>query len=272
MDRSAGEAQRHEVAYARRTFTDAQFPAQPYPGARPDCSFVHHDGLGHPLRFAGGWWVGVQGLDGWLADRGAEPMAHRRSVLSYGSNVCPSKITWLRTELGLPGPVIVLRARTEGLAAVWAAGRRVVDEQRPATLAAVPGAVEQHGVWLATDEQLAVLDACEGRGERYHLARVHTGRVRLEDGSLLPDPLAYVAACAARQPLLVNGAVVRCADVPQQVAGGLEGVPTDGDGLDYEVVRRPPVERTVSSQACASTNEVSVRPSGTGPCTPSRRG
>jgi hypothetical protein len=227
-------------------FTDAQFPARPYPGARPDCSFVHDDGRGWPLRFARVWWVHARPLDArplealpideWLADRGAAPLADRHPLLSYGSNLCPAKITWLRTELRLPGPVVVLRARTEGFAAVWAAGRRVVDEQRPATLAAAPGAVEQHGVWLATDEQLAVLDVCEGRGERYHLARVHTGRVTLDDGSALPAPLAYVGACAARRPLLVDGAVVRCADVPQQVAGALEGMPTDSDGLHYEVV------------------------------------
>jgi hypothetical protein len=227
-------------------FTDAQFPARPYPGARPDCSFVHVGGRGWLLRFAQGWWVGARSpdalpldarpLDHWLADRGAAPVAGRHPLLSYGSNVCPAKITWLRTELGLPGPVVVLRARTEGLAAVWAAGRRVVDEQRPATLAAAAGAVEQHGVWLATDEQLAVLDACEGRGERYHLARVHTGRVTLDDGSTLPAPLAYVGACAARRPLLVDGTVVRCADVPQRVAAALEGRAADGDGLHYEVV------------------------------------
>ena len=55
----------------------------------------------------------------WLAARGAAPMAGRLPVLSYGSNRCPGKITWLRRELGLGAdPAVVLQARTEGVAAV----------------------------------------------------------------------------------------------------------------------------------------------------------
>ena len=63
-------------------------------------------------------------LDAWLRGRGAPPLAGRLPVLAYGSNRCPSKITWLRRALGLGAdPVVVLRARTAGVAAVWAAGR-----------------------------------------------------------------------------------------------------------------------------------------------------
>ncbi|WP_375487475.1 gamma-glutamylcyclotransferase [uncultured Jatrophihabitans sp.] len=164
------------------------------------------------------------------------PTVGRHPVLAYGSNACPSKITWLRTALGLTGPVVVLRVRTEGLAAVWASGLRVVDDQRPATLCAAPGVVEQHALWLATDDQLAVLDVCEGRGVRYDLALVRTGRFVLDDGSAVPDPLAYVGRSPARHPLLVDGAPVRCAEVAQDVARQLIGEPAAGDGLDREVV------------------------------------
>ncbi len=153
-------------------------------------------------------------------------------MLSYGSNGCPSKIGWLRAELGLPGAVIVLRVRCTGLAAVWAAGFRVVDDQRPATLTAAPGNVETHVVWLATDAQLRVLDRCEGRGERYRLVRVHSGRVELEDGTRVNGPLAYVGLAPARHPLLVGGAPVRCADVSQAEATRLRGTAATGDGLD----------------------------------------
>lgn len=244
------------------SFADADYPARPYPGARPPCSFAHVDGTGYPLRrdlsALSGWRLNPaddrgesHDLDDWLADRGAPPLAGRVPLLCYGSNACPSKLTWLRATFGLPGPAVLLRADCTGLAAVWAAGLRVVDDQRPATLAAVPGVTERHAVWLATPEQVDVLDRAEGRHEgprsRYRLAHVTTGEVRLEDGTLLDRPLAYVAAAehagnprTIRYPLLVDGRPVRCADVPQAAARALTGVPATGDGLTLEVVDGTP--------------------------------
>jgi hypothetical protein len=216
------------------TFVDADYPAQPYPGARPDCSFAHIDGTGHPIDVHHDKWR--FDLDQWLADRGAEPLEGRSAVLAYGSNVCPGKITWLREHAGLTGPVIVLRARCEGIAAVWAAGHRIVDYQRPATLAAAPGVVEQHAVWLATPAQIGALDLCEGRGERYDLARIHTGRVTDEAGDVFTDLLAYVGRATIRLPLLVDGQPVRCTDVAQERAQRLAGVAAESDGLDRTVL------------------------------------
>ncbi len=237
------------------TFTDAEYPADPYPGAVPDCSFVHADGVGYRLRpdptaFAG-WRVedtpggpcqhGAD-LDDWLAGHAVAPMAGRLPVLSYGSNQCPSKITWMRRELGLTGPVVVLRAATRDVAAVWAAGFRQRDGQRPAVLAAAPGVEERHALWLATPEQVAVLDRCEGRGERYRLARLGpattagsatagTGTVRTEDGAVIERPWCYLGRAAMRRPLLVDGHPVRCADVDQHTAATLLGRPAGTDGL-----------------------------------------
>ncbi|GAA2545846.1 gamma-glutamylcyclotransferase family protein [Pseudonocardia hydrocarbonoxydans] len=214
---------------------DSAFPADPYPGATPSTSFAHADGRSHPIT-PGPWRVGDVPLDGWLAARGAVPAAARIPVLAYGSNRCPSKITWLRRELGLgPDPVVALRARTTGVAAVWAAGLRARDGRRPAVLAAAPDVTEEHAVWLATPEQVAVLDRCEGRDERFRLARLHTGTVHTEDGSRVDAPWVYVGHSAARAPLLVDGAPVRCADVPQSVAHGLVGGPGT-DGLDAPTV------------------------------------
>lgn len=159
----------------------------------------------------------------------------RIPVLAYGSNACPSKITWLRKNLGLTGEVIVLRAHCADMAAVWAAGLRARDGQRPATLAAMPGVLETHAIWLATREQLAVLDICEGRGERYHLARLRAG-VSLADGTALPEVFAYVGAGPARMPLLVDGAPVRTTEMPQGKARLLNGVPAPSDGLDIVIV------------------------------------
>ena len=232
------------------TFADEQYPALPYPGARPPCSFVHSDATGFPLRAdhsaLSGWRLGGRDVDDWLADRDAAPLAERVALLCYGSNACPSKLTWLRDKLGLPGPAVLLRAGCTGLAAVWAAGLRVVDDQRPATLAAMPGASEYHAVWLATPGQLQVLDRCEGRGNRYRLAYMTTGEVRLEDGALVEAPLAYVAnersdsARTVRYPLLVDGRPVRCASVPQAAAAVLTGEPAAGDGLALSVVEGTP--------------------------------
>ncbi|HEX2132109.1 MAG TPA: gamma-glutamylcyclotransferase family protein [Actinophytocola sp.] len=232
-------------------FPDTDYPALPYPGARPDCSFVHDEATGWPLRAdraaLSGWRLACgDDLDEWLAGRGAAPLAERVPVLCYGSNACPSKLTWLRGTLGLAGPAVLLRAHCAGLAAVWAAGLRVVDDQRPATLAALPGVTETHAVWFATRDQVRVLDRCEGRGDRYRLAHVTTGEVRLDGGALLDRPLAYVAAAAerprhVRYPLLVDGAPVRCADVPQAAAAALVGEPAAGDGLAVLEVDGEPV-------------------------------
>lgn len=226
-----------ELDLARSPFTDADYPAHPYPGARPGCSFVHLDGVGRALSpdssTPSGWRVGDAGcLDDWLDERGAEPMRGRQLVLAYGSNVCPAKITWLRDELGLTGPVVALSARCTGLSAVWAAGLRIHDGQRPAVLTAAPGVVEEHALWFATPEQRRVLDICEGRGVRYRLVHLHgPEQIRLADGSEPKRVLAYAAAGPQRAPLLVDGRPVRCSEVDQLAARALSGTPATEDGL-----------------------------------------
>ncbi|HEV3358282.1 MAG TPA: gamma-glutamylcyclotransferase family protein [Pseudonocardiaceae bacterium] len=213
-------------------FSDADFPADPYPGARPDVSFRHLDEHGSVLR------PGGRAPWSWR-ESDTDLLAEGIPVLAYGSNACPSKITWLRRELGLTGPVIVLRVHCTGLAAVWASALRKRDGQRPATLAAAPGREEIHAVWLATPEQVGVLDRCEGRGARYRLARLHTGEIRTEDGVLLPEVLAYVGASEIRMPLLVDGAPVPCAEVAQADAIGLVGE-AGPDGLDATTISGAP--------------------------------
>ena len=152
-------------------------------------------------------------------------MAGRVPVLAFGSNRSPGKITWLREHLGLTGPVVVLRARVEGLAAVWASGLRARDGARPATLALAPGAVETHAVWMATPDQVAVLDRCEGRGERYDLVRLEAGRVVTEDRARLERVWTYWAGAPVRAPLLVDGVPVPITEVAQDAARALVGEP-----------------------------------------------
>lgn len=213
------------MTFDEPTFQDTDYPEDPYPGARPPWSFVHDDGV---CRSIAGW--SVDEVDAWLADRSAPALTERFPVLAYGSNANPAKITWLRSAFGLTGPVVVLRVRCAGLAAVWAAHLRVRDTQRPATLIAAPNCVEWHAVWLAAPEQIRVLDRCEGRGERYRLVRLRSGTVTTEDGIQIPSVLAYTALTELRAPLLVDGRPVRCADLPQSAAQGLVGVPGP-DGL-----------------------------------------
>ncbi len=204
-------------------------------------SFVHEGGVGYRVDHDGDAWRVESGqtLDEWLAERGAPEITKRLPTLAYGSNACPSKITWLRENLGLRGPVVVLRVTCHGLAAVWAAGLRVVDDQRAATLAAAPGVTEDHSVWLATAEQVAVLDRCEGRGVRYDLVRLRTGRVVLETGDEVERPLAYVGHSELRMPLLVDGQLQRCVVVPQDRARALVGTAADSDGLVRDVLPTP---------------------------------
>jgi hypothetical protein len=161
-------------------------------------------------------------------------------VLAYGSNRNPGKITWLRRALGLTGPVVVLRVRTAGLAAVWAFGFRARDGQRTSVLAAAPGVSERHALWLATPDQVAVLDRCEGRGDRYRLARLGTGRVRTGDGTPVAAPWCYLGLSADRRPLLVGGRTVRCADLDQAGARTLHGGPAPDDGLVAVTVEGAP--------------------------------
>ena len=223
-----------------RAHPDADFPADPYPGAVPPFSFVHLDGHSRPLTFDDRWTVDGTELDRWLATHDAAPPAARIPLLSYGSNRNPSKITWLRDALGLAGPVVVLRARTEGLAAVWASGFRARDGQRTSVLGAAPGASEEHAVWLATPDQVAVLDRCEGRGDRYRLARLGTGAVHTGDGLRIEAPWCYLGRSAIRRPLLVAGRPVRCAELGQAAALTLDGVPAPDDGLAAVTVEGAP--------------------------------
>jgi gamma-glutamylcyclotransferase (GGCT)/AIG2-like uncharacterized protein YtfP len=168
-------------------WSDVDHPADPYPGAVPPVSYVHVAGVARGVE---GCAVDGVPLDAWLRSYDAAPLADRLPVLAYGSNRCPSKITWLRRELGLGAdPVVVLRARTTGVAAVWAAGLRARDGARPAVLAAAPGVVEDHAVWLATPDQIAVLDRCEGRDERFRLARLRTGSVLVDRAAFGPARL-----------------------------------------------------------------------------------
>ncbi|WP_019812972.1 hypothetical protein [Saccharomonospora saliphila] len=235
-----------------------QYPADPYPGARPDGSFVELDGAFWVLRpdegAGSGWRVDTgtsegSDLDAWLTALGQPPLRERLPVLAYGSNACPGKIEWMRDALGLAGPVVAQSVEVTGVAAVWSAGTRARDGQRPAVLAAVPGVTERHALWWVTPGQRATLDEVEARGLCYRLGWVRAPATT-EDGTTRDRVLAYVGRPEVlgrdvpehldRSPMLVDGAPVRMADVGQAEILRTAGTPADADGLEVVEVAGAP--------------------------------
>lgn len=242
---------------ASSPFRCSDYAPNPYPGMRPDFSFVEIDDAAWVVRphaeCPSKWGVdvgvaGVMDLDEWLIRHGAASLTERLPLLAYGSNASPGKIEWLRSQ-GLTGPSVVVKADVEGVAAVWAAGIRVRDDQRPAVLAATPGVIEEHAVWFVTPEQRATFDNVEGRGERYRLAWLHAP-LTLSNGTHVDWVLAYVARPMVaghnvpvrlnRSPLLVDGKTVRMADVAQSEGSTLVGDGAESDGLEVVEVTGEP--------------------------------
>jgi hypothetical protein len=203
-------ASRHRLPAARAT----DYPALPYPGARPRYSYVQAEGRVLPLSVDPPTrdWTLTDSVDiplnRWLRDRKVARMTDRRPLLAYGSNACPSKLVDLRRRCGLAGPVVMTSCVVTGLAAAWCTGRRQADGSVPATLVAAEGR-ERHFVWWVAPDQWAALNRCEGShgrpDDRYDLVALGLsgGRRAVGDGGTgLRHLLAYVGAAAARQPML----------------------------------------------------------------------
>lgn len=180
------------------------YPEQPYPGARPDGSFVvDRDGGVLPVApddaCASGWRVAAEGcLDEWLAARDAPPLSERIAVLSYGSNASPQKV--LRNRIDLPA--VCLAARVIGMAAVWCTGPRHLDGAIPATLAPRPGHQEPHVLSYVVPSDLDLLDSVEGHPMRYRRRTLEPGSVVREDGLEPHDAIAYIGISENRLPVL----------------------------------------------------------------------
>lgn len=176
----------------------AQWSQTPYPGQRPEWSYVQVDDFVLPITHGvGGATVDGTDLNIWLAARGEITMAARTPVLAYGSNACPSKLVTMRERDGLTGAVVMTTCTIEGVAAAWCTGRRRTDNSVVATLVEVDGS-EEHFIWWVAPDQWAALDDCEGAPTVYALQAV-PGIVRGHDGRLVPAQ-AYIGVAAARQP------------------------------------------------------------------------
>lgn len=185
------------------------FSALPYPGERVPGSWLVTSS-GHVHR--------VEGTEqGWVDIAAGEPLdlTDRRHVLGYGSNLNPAK---LREKIG--GTVVVLAATVYDWAAVWCDARRSAGDV-VATIAPVSGAVEQHGVLVVTDAQLAQMDSWEGH-PRYYRRETFAGRCDLADGSA-PSVEVYVGTPERRPVLFHEGRMLRCGSsgVPHEVVDQL---------------------------------------------------
>ena len=230
-------------AVAGRAYPDADFPADPYPGAVPPFSFAHLDGHSHPLTFDVSWRVGGAELDLWLAGHGAPPLAARvpRAVLRLEPQPEQDHLAAPGAGAGRAGR----RAARPHRGAGRGVGERVPRPRRAADLRARRRA---RGVRAARR-----LDghARPGRGARPlrgprrplpagpagHRRRVHSDT---DDGLRIEAPWCYLGLSAIRRPLLVDGRPVRCADLGQAAALALDGVPAPDDGLSATTVRGAP--------------------------------
>ena len=213
-------------------------------------------------------------LDAWLAAQDAAPLAARVPVLAYGSNRCPSKITWLRRALGLaPARWWCCGPARPGVAAVWAAGLRARDGARPAVLAAAPGVVEDHAVWLATPDQIAVLDRCEGRDDRFRLARLRTGHRPHRGRRRVDGPWCYLGLPPHRTRCSRMAPVVRCTQLDQ--AAARRSAPQPGEPRGRRARRRLRHGCTAPRRVAGAPvrlRPAAARPVGLAPVEPHLRG
>lgn len=177
------------------------FPAAPYPGIRPEGSFVVDRSQ----------VVGLDpSVDGWTNRETGKSLSldGLSLVLAYGSNGNPEK---LAEKLGT---VIAIRCAVRDHAAVWCNARRA-EGSVVATIAADPGRIETHHVLAVTEEQLDLIDGWEGHPRYYARQTMPRGSVLLESGNTPQEVLAYVGTMGKRQPLRAGGRLWRTADHTQ---------------------------------------------------------
>lgn len=174
------------------------FPAAPYPGIRPEGSFIVADGM-------------VRGLDpsadGWVCRATGETVSIEdlTLVLAYGSNGNPVKLS---KNLGT---AIAIRCAVRDHAAVWC-GERRREGSVVATLAADPGHTEVHHVLAVTSEDLVRIDRWEGHPHIYRRQTMPTDSVFLESGVIPHEVLVYIGTEDERPALRVDGEFWRTAD------------------------------------------------------------
>lgn len=218
----------------------------PYPGQRPNGSFVVMGDDVLPVHSEHGDWLITSDADGrtplstWLARREQAATEERTAVLAYGSNLNPDQIGVFAGGRA----VVVLRVLTVGLAATFCTTKRH-DGQYPAGLmGAEPDRVEVHGMLLLDKGQYAGLDAKEGGGVRYQLSRVSgiaaPVAAVLDDGRAIVDDIPAYVQMAARPLALVDGVPAHLSHWAQKDFATTGKTSTHEHGLAVEPARRAP--------------------------------
>ena len=169
------------------------FNAPDYPGPRPAFSYALHKGRIHPIEFldSGGPVVDGEELDSWLSNRAGFPLVARVGIAGYGSNLCPGRLR--EKGVDAQSPVVIIRSWLVGLAAAYCCGLSEAGYVAGALVRS--GDAEFHGMtFLERGEQLELMDRSEGRkGGYYTMATLREGKVILEGGHVVDEPIAYVS-------------------------------------------------------------------------------
>ena len=225
---------------------DVDHPAEPYPGAVPPVSYVHV-GRDRARRSRDGAVDGLP-LDAWLRAQGAAPLAGAAAGARLRLQPLPVEDHLAAADAGA-------RRRPGGGAAGphdrrrgGVGGRAARPRRRPARRARRgsrrgrgPRGVAGHarpdrrarplrGPRRAVPAGPPAHRLGRGRRRRARRSRGRDTEVRVE------RPWVYLGHAEIRRPLLVDGAPVRCADVPQDVAGRSSASPRQSDGLDADPV------------------------------------
>lgn len=173
-----------------------RFPAASYPGRPPDGPVLVYAGRRWPLVVDGDVHRPVRPADGPGAPPVSAPVLSSgpaRWSFAYGANADPRRLL----DKGLDGHgAMLLPARLRGWRRVWEARRSPVTGAVPLTVQHDPQAVLDGWVLGVHRDDTAVLDASEGRGERYTLGRL--GPAAVAARFLLDAAFAYQPGPATR--------------------------------------------------------------------------
>ncbi len=138
------------------------FDPDRYPGWRPDGPVLVHAGRVHPLTTSSG-----SKLPSNISAPVTQPGAVRWSI-AHGSNACPDRVA----DKGLDQlGAVLLPAQIHGWAPAFEDRRVPSHGAVPVTLVPFEGVAEVWVLGIHRDD-VATLDASEGRGERYLLGQV----------------------------------------------------------------------------------------------------
>ncbi|MGB0120463.1 MAG: gamma-glutamylcyclotransferase family protein [Solirubrobacterales bacterium] len=166
--------------------------AKTYPFRQPVCSYIFTHDHEHLLE---------GDPDGWQVD-----VTDLTPVFGYGSN--PSPVALAHKFASVPEVRIpVISFELDGFDAVYSS--HVSSGYVPATLAPSPGTTFHGFITYLTDEEMAIMDRSESRGENYELRPIASATGHFEDGTFQEGIQTYVSLHGTieldGQPVAVEG-------------------------------------------------------------------